>query len=131
MDQEVLVNQLQKFAKRLEKKEGPLALLMLLPPDPETEDAWNLIVSAKSLDRKSRGSAVRQFTQWLRQDVDAAQWPGIARATVLRTDDPFGRAINNAFRAKGAAMSLQSWSASGVEIPKAILIESKGQLTQR
>jgi hypothetical protein len=124
MDQEILVKQIQKVAKRLRAREGPVALLMLLAPDIESEDAWNLIVSAKGLDRRSRGAAVKEFTHWLREDVDQSQWPRIARATVLRTDDPFVKAINKAFRARGSAMNLQSCNVFGVEIPKAILIES-------
>jgi hypothetical protein len=125
MDQEVLVRQLRKLAKNLEKKEGPLALLMLLAPDVETENAWNVIVSAHGLDRRSRGNAVKVFTEWLRRDVDQNYWPSIARATVLRTDDPFVRAINSAFRAEDSVVNIQSCNVFGIEIPKAILLESK------
>lgn len=124
MDQEILVTQLQKLAKRLEKKAGPVALFMLVAPDVETDNAWNLVVSARGLDAKSRASAVKQFTEWLRNDVERSQWPRIARATVLRTDDPFVKAINDAFRAKGSVINIQSGNVLGVEIPKAILLES-------
>ena len=124
MDQEVLVMQLQKLANRLEEREGPIALFMLLAPDAETGDSWNLIVSARGLDGKSRASAIRQFTEWLRTDVDRSHWSEIARVTILRTEDPFVRAINRAFTAKGSSLNLQSCYLSGVEIPKAILIES-------
>lgn len=94
VDQEALVVQLRKVAKRIEKAAGPIALFMLLPPDSETHDAWNLVVSARGLDKKSIGEAVSQVTDWLRADLEQAQWPLIARATVLRTDDPFVKAIN-------------------------------------
>jgi hypothetical protein len=124
MDQEVLVEQLQKLAKTLDKKAGPVALFMLLAPDVRTEDAWNLIVSAQGLDPKSRGSAIKQLTTWLREQVDKAYWRRIARVTVLRTDDPFVTAVNRAFQAKRQVVSLLSVNLVGVEIPKAIFLQS-------
>lgn len=124
MDQEVLVAELQKLVKRFEKREGPVALFMLLAPDVETENAWNLIVSARGLDKKSRASGVKRLTEWLRREVDQSQWSKISRVTVLRTDDPFVTAINSAFRAKASVINLQSCNVFGVEIPKAILLES-------
>jgi hypothetical protein len=124
MDQEVLVSQLRKLAKTLEKEEGPIALFMLLAPDVQTEDSWNLIVSARGLDEKSRASAIRQLTESLREKVDKQLWRRIVRVTVLRTDDPFVKALNGAFRAKRYAVNLQSVNVFGVEIPKAILLQS-------
>ena len=124
MDQEVLVSQLQKLAKTLEKKAGPVALFMLLAPDVQTEDAWNLIVSARGLDEKSRASAIKQLTEWLREQVDKPHWRRIARVTVLRTDDPFVKALNRAFRAKRYVVNIESVKVFGVEIPKAILLQS-------
>src|SRR5688572_30455860 len=105
MDQEVLVAELQKLVKRFEKGEGPVALFMLLAPDVETENAWNLIVSARGLDKKSRAGGVKRLTEWLRREVDQSQWSKISRVTVLRTDDPFVKAINSAFRAKASVIN--------------------------
>jgi hypothetical protein len=124
MDQEVLVNQLRKLARTVEKKAGPIALFMLLAPDIETEDAWNLMVSARGLDEQSRATAIKQLTEWLRHDVDESHWPRFSRVTVLRTDDPFVKAVNKAFRARRSVVNLQSVNLFGVEIPKAILLQS-------
>ena len=125
MDQEVLVANLKKLAEKLHKSRGRVALLMLLAPDVESEDAWNVIVSAKGFDNRSRANAVRQFTKLLRENVNKNSWHRIARATVLKTDDPFVRAINRAFGASGPVSNIQSCNISGVEIPKAILFQSK------
>lgn len=125
MDNDTLVTELQELASTLEQRVGPLALFMLLAPDAETNDAWNVIVSAHGYDTKSRGNAVRLFTEALRQAVDGSHLPRIARATVLRTDDPFVRAMNTAFHAEHAPMNLQSCSIYGIEIPRAVLLESK------
>ncbi len=125
MDNDTLVAELQELASTLEQNEGPLALFMLLAPDAETNDAWNVIVSAYGYDLKSRGNAVRLFSEALRKTVDNTQLPRIARVTVLRTDDPFVRAMNTAFHAERSAMNLQSCNVYGIELPKAVLLESK------
>jgi hypothetical protein len=99
---------------------------MLLAPDAETNDAWNLIVSAHGFDKKSRGSALRQLSESLRENVSKSEWRRIARATVLRTDDPFVRAMNSSFHvAERPAINLQSYNISGIDIPRAVLFESK------
>lgn len=125
MDHDTLVAELQDLASTIEQKEGPLALFMLLAPDAETSDSWNLIVSAHGYDHRSRGKAVSLFTEALRQAVGQSRLPWIARATVLRTDDPFVRAMNSAFHAGGSPRTLQSCNIAGIEIPKAVLLESK------
>ncbi len=125
MDQDALVADLRKLADDIERREGPLALFMLLAPDAETNDAWNLIVSAHGFDLKSRGNALSHLSESLRQTVSKAEWPRIARATVLRTDDPFVRAMNSAFHAEQSVINLQSCNIFGIDIPRAVLLESK------
>jgi|SRR5882724_11426999 len=125
MDQNALVADLRKLANDLEMNEGPLALFMLVAPDAETSDAWNLIVSAHGLDRRSLGSAVREVSDALRKNMPESEWPHFARATVLRTGDPFVRAMNSRFHAEQSVMDLQSFNISGVDIPRALLLESK------
>lgn len=125
MDQDTLVNSLEKVATELAQKEGPLALFMLLAPDAETTDRWNLIVSAHGLDRKSRGNAIRQVSGLLRERVPESEWPRIARVTVLRTDEPFVRAMNNAVESENKIAYMQSCSVFGVEIPQAVLFQSR------
>ena len=70
MDQDALVAGLKKLASDLQQKQGPLALFMLVAPDVETSDAWNLIVSAFGFDAKSRGDAVKEVSELLRQSVN-------------------------------------------------------------
>lgn len=123
MDQEVLVADLKKLAGKLQKSKGPVALLMLLAPDVESEDAWNVIVSAKGFDNMSRANAIKQFTQLLRENVNKNNWHSIMRATVLKTDDPFVKAINRTFNSQGPVVNIQSCNIFGVEIPKAILFQ--------
>jgi hypothetical protein len=44
---------------------------------------------------------------------------------VLRTDDPFVRAMNSRFHSEQSVMNLQSFNISGVDIARAVLLESK------
>ena len=120
-----MVADLRKLANDLETQEGPLALFMLVAPDAETSDSWNLIVSSHGLDRKSLGSAVRNVTDALRRNVRQSEWSQFARVTVLRTDDPIVRAMNSRFYAEQSVMNLQSFNVSGIDIARAVLLESK------
>lgn len=125
MDYDALVEQLQKLASNVETMAGPLALFMLVAPDIETNDAWNVVVSAQGLDAKSRGSAVRLLSELLRNVVDESHWSQIARTTVLRTDDPFVRSMNQVFHTEHRPLKLQACNVFGFELPKAIVLESK------
>ncbi len=125
MDHDELVAQLQKLASDVEAKAGPLALFMLVAADIDTNDDWNVVVSARGLDTRSRGNAVRLLSELLRNVVDQSQWSHIARTTVLRTDDPFVISMNQAFHIEHQPVKLQSCNLFGFEIPKAIVFESR------
>jgi hypothetical protein len=125
MDQTVLVDEIQRLARELRERQGPIALLMLMAPDLSVDGDWNIIVSARGFDKKTRASSVKELTQILRKNLSKTLWPQITRATVLRTNDPFVRAMNATFRTKRSLLQLQSCSVSGFEIPKAIVFESK------
>ena len=125
MDQEVLVSELKKLRNKLVHKEGPLVLLMLLASDPDVDDAWNLVVSAKGLDHTDRAEALKVLTKLLRETTNESIWNQIIRATILRTDDPFVRAVTNAFSTKNNELNLQSTKISGYDIPRAIVLESQ------
>ena len=125
MDQDALVERLIELSSEFERTFGPLALLMLLGPDTEANDAWNLIVSARGLDTKSRGVAVRELTELLRRNLDEKLLKQISRTTILKTTDPFVHAMNSAFQAERSSVSLTSCNVSGINIPRAFLLESK------
>jgi Arc/MetJ family transcription regulator len=126
MDQEALVRELRKLRAGLAHRGGPIALLMLLASDQGSQAAWNLVVSAKGLDQRSRAQAVHELTNLLHKTTSRSTWDQIVRTTVLRTDDPFVRAFNAAFDTgiKKAAVNLVSTSVSGYDIPRALLLES-------
>jgi hypothetical protein len=125
MAQEVLVDELKKLARELEKAVGPVALLMLLPADSASEEAWNVLVSARAFDHRSRKEALNELAAHLRGALSDPVKSSITRATVLKSDDPFVRAMNSAVHIERSKMDLYSRVVSGVEIPHAIVFESK------
>lgn len=125
MDREVLVAQIQKLGRELRKQHGPIAVLLLVSPDPSIDDEWNIVVSAKGFNRISRADAIRQMTSLLRGVLAKDFWPRIRRITVFRTDDPFVEALTAAFHTTRSVVELQSWQVIGYEIPRGVLFTSK------
>ena len=125
MDHEALVEEVQKLVRKLRQREGPLALLMLVSPDPVIVDDWNIIVSARGFNRKTRADGVREVTDLLRRTLSKNAWPKIKRVTVLKTDDPFVVAMTSAFKTQDSVLDLQSCNVAGFDIPKAMVFASK------
>lgn len=125
MDQELLVNGLKALFQKLDQQYGPVLLLMSLAVDVGIEDWWNLIISAKGLDQHTRAEAIHIAADLMRESLPKKVWPSIARVSVLRTDDPFVKGMNSWYRAEDAPLMVQSATISGVEIPKAIVLQSK------
>lgn len=125
MDQEALVNELRRSLIDLERDVGRVWLLLLVAPDEQTTDAWNVIVSADAYDHKTRGAAVRDFADALRRSLDREYWSSIARTTILKTDDPFVSAFKRVYSAVKPGATLHAINLSGIDIPKAVVVESK------
>lgn len=125
MDQELLVNGLKALFQKLDQQYGPVLLLMSLAVDVGIEDWWNLVISAKGLDQHTRAEAIHIAADLMRESLPKKVWPSIARVSVLRADDPFVRGMNSWYKAEDAPLMVQSATISGVEIPKAIVLQSK------
>lgn len=125
MAKEALVNEFQTLAESLEKAAGPLALLMLLPEEPNSEDAWTVLVSARSFDKKSARESLNEVSAHLNRALSESVKSRIKKATVLKSDDPFVKAMNLAFHANRSSIDIFSTVVAGVEIPRAIVFESK------
>lgn len=125
MDQELLVNGLKALFQKLDQQYGPVLLLMSLAVDVGIEDWWNLVISAKGLDQHTRAEAIHIAADLMRESLPKKVWPSIARVSVLRTDDPFVKGMNSWYKAEDAPLMVQSATISGVEIPKAIVLQSK------
>jgi hypothetical protein len=124
MDQEILVKAFRKTAAQFDRTYGPVALLLLIAPDEETIDSWNVLVSAYGLDPLARGEAVRKVTETLRRTLSKSLWPTIARVTVLRTDDAFVQAFSRHYPTAHPGSTLQAVTVSGIDLPRAVIVES-------
>lgn len=126
MDQELLVNDFRKVAEKLDRERGPLVLFMLLTPEFALDEAVNVIVSAKGLDQLDLGTAIRELVDLLKETLRDESWSKILHVTVLKTDDKFVRALNWAHPSESPAVQhLYSANISGVDIPKAMILQSK------
>lgn len=63
----------------------------------------------------------------LRSTLNKSLWPTIARATVLRTSDPFVQAFTERYPGVRSGATLQAVSVSGVDLPKAVVVEANRQ----
>jgi hypothetical protein len=126
MDHELLlVDGLKALHQKLDQQYGPVLLLMSLAVDIGIEDWWKLVVSAKGLDQHTRAEAVHIAADLMRESLPKQVWPSIARLVILQTDDPFVKGMNRWYKAEDDPLMVQSATISGVEIPKAIVLQSK------
>jgi hypothetical protein len=125
MDQEILVKELRNVLARLEKKEGPVTLLLLASSDAGVDNVWNVIVSSPAFDDIPRSEATRRVSEYLRKALDQTLWPSIGRTTVLRTDDSFVQGVLRSLPQAGAGLTIKPLNVSGVEISAAVIIEAK------
>jgi hypothetical protein len=125
MAKEELVADFQTFAKALEETAGPVSLLMLMPVEPGTEQAWILLVSARTFDGQSQRESIKKIASYLNSSLSDAVRPSVKRVSILKSDDPFVRAMNSTVYAEHSFIDLASTVVGGVEIPRAIVFESK------
>src|SRR5262245_29893256 len=125
MDRPILVRETRKLEREVRRLHGPVALLMLVSRDPSVDDEWNIIVSAKGLNRLGWAGDIREIVALLRRVMTPEVWPRIDRVTVLRTDDPFVAAVSSAFRTQASEIDLNSYHIAGFDLAKAVLLTSK------
>lgn len=125
MDQEILVEDFSRVYKALEERRGPVALLMLLTEEPAWERSWNVVVSAQGLDKVDRASGIREVFKILEETLSPESWRRVLRVTVLRAGDEFVLAMNGSHKTEGSPVHLYSAKISGIEVPKAIVLQSK------
>ena len=125
MAKEELVADFQAFARNLEESLGPVALLMLMPLDPGPEHAWALLVSTRAFDDQSQRDSIKTVVADLNSFLSETVRPRVKRVSVLKSDDPFVRAMNSSVHAEHSTVDISARVVGGVEIPGAIVFESK------
>ena len=124
MDKEILVEDISGLVQAVSMSKGPIALLLALALD-ERPDVWNLVVSAVGYDDMTIAEAIKHFSSLVRENIRKKGWRSIKRATVLRTGDPFVKAMNNTFEATNSVIELNSCSIHGIQIIRGTLFESR------
>ncbi len=125
MAKEELVADFKTFVRTLEETAGPVALLMLMPIEPGTEQAWTLLVSARTFDGQSKRESIKEVVSHLNSTLSDTVRPRVKRVSILKSDDPFVRAMNSTIHAEHSSVDMPSTVVGGVEIPRAIVFESK------
>lgn len=124
MDNEILVKELRSALDSLRKSRGPIALFMLSASEIHASTAQNLIVSARGYDKFHIKKSLVDLINLLKSKLSEVSLRKLSRLTVLKTQDPFVKAINQAFNVKDSTVSLQSCNIFGIQIESATLLES-------
>jgi hypothetical protein len=92
-----LVTDVEKVIRKLQAEHGEFALVMLYNGSLGAELGWNLIISARWLDRMSLAEGTRLIANTLNQTLGLENQRSVSRVTVLKTSEPFVRDMNNLY----------------------------------
>jgi len=123
MDNALLVDELKKVVTAVRRGKGHIALFMLTGSDTETAQTWNLVVSATGYDQVPIKDAVAHLINLVREHVSEEHLRLLTRATILKTADPFVKAMNQTYSIRSSTARLQSATIFGILIENAILFE--------
>lgn len=125
MDKEKVVEKLRLVIKELVGTKGEFSLVMLIPTEPNVIDSkLTLIISAPWLDKMSPKQALELMVKYLKKHLNEKELSYIIRVTTVNSSDNFIKAINSAFSVKESAFDITNSNIHGVQIDKAILLES-------
>ncbi len=123
MDHEILVTTFQNVVQTLRQRTGAIALFLLNALDTENT-SWNIVVSTQGYDQVTIKTALNEFMKILESTVQKELLKNILRVTILKTSDPFVRAINSAFEMTEKPQYVYSRTFNDVYIERGILFES-------
>ncbi len=124
MAYETLVDEIRDVIRRLCKEKGDLVLAMLVATSWGNGAPWNFVLSAEWMDTKSRKEVIGHVTDLLRKHVSRRNWSSIQMVSILNTDDPFVRALNQAFHVTNSTSTIQNCEILGFEVVRGIIFES-------
>ncbi len=124
MDHEILVSTFHEVVQALRQRTGHVALFLLNALDTENT-SWNILISTDSYDQMTTKTALRDFMTILERHVETDLLKNILRVTILKTSDPFVKAVNRTFDVTEKAEYLYSCTLANVYIERGILFESR------
>jgi hypothetical protein len=124
MAYETLVDEIRDVIRRLREEKGDLVLAMLVATSWGEGAPWNFVLSAEWMDSKSRKEVIGYVTDLLRKYVSRGNWSSIQMVSILNTNDPFVRALNQAFDVTNSTSTIQNCEIFGFEVVRGIILES-------
>lgn len=124
MAYETLVEEIRDVIRRLREEKGEVSLAMLIATSWGQESPWNLVLSAEWMDKKSRKGVIEHVIKLLRKHVSRENWSSVLMVSILKSDDPFVRAINQIFQISDSPANIQNYTINGFEVDRAVILES-------
>lgn len=124
MDHEILVTTFRNVVQTLRQRTGHVALFLLNALDSENT-SWNILVSTQGYDSVTIKTALNDFMTILENTLEKNLLKNILRVTILKTSDPFVKAMNQAFDVTDIPQYLHSCTLLDVYIERGILFESQ------
>ncbi len=124
MDHEILVTTFQHVVQALRQRTGHIALFLLNALDTENT-SWNILVSTHGYDQMTIKTALDDFMTILESHVEKNILRHILRVTILKTSDPFVKAVNRTFDVTEKSQYVYSCTLADAYIERGILFESQ------
>lgn len=114
---------------RFREQGKPFNLVLLIPVYPEEITSnYAVILSAPWMDPLSPGEAIRLFLEALIEVTGSTQalaYQRTARVAVIHSQDPLVQAVTSTWRVPQAGKQVLSGAINGVNLERAILLESR------
>jgi len=124
MDHEILVTAFQHVVQTLHQRTGHIALFLLNALDSENT-SWNILVSTQGYDEMTIKTALNDFMTILESQLEQELLKNILRVTILKTSDPFVKAVNHAYDITDRPQYLYSCTFLDLYIERGILFASQ------
>jgi len=115
-----------KLLQGLEHRLGPVELLMLLS-ETGGDEAWQLLVSARSLDAMAPPEGVETVSPIVMEDLAEEEWRTIYQVSVLRTGHPLVQTLHAFGVPQPFVQQIFGVTLAATTIPRALIAASPRQ----
>ena len=118
-----------KLLQGLEHRLGPVELLMLLS-ETGGDEAWQLLVSARSLDAMAPPEGVETVSPIVMEDLAEEEWRTIYQVSVLRTGHPLVQTLHAFGVPQPFVQQIFGVTLAATTIPRALIAASPRQASR-
>jgi hypothetical protein len=119
------LEQVLDSVRHMTAKNGPFALVMLLPSESGLPNKWNLVVSAKWIDDSGLQAAIPTVSSSLREHLSKLNAKKIERISVLSTTDSLVQDLKLLDIQPGTAYQVQTFALTARGIGEAIILAAQ------